>query len=520
MNIRGVNASGALFFILPVLVIVYLLSNTGLVSDDFVLISHLKDRPIMRSVLTDDPRWLALPVDHYAILIWYHFFRIGSIYVLEILKIFYALVSLFMVSKFFGKYMSREKALVAAFLFIFFPSHDSTAYWFLAYYLTLSAALYLFAYYLADTGRLWMGAISAAAGSFISYGSPILAVPIALLAFLNRKYKEALMLVIPNIAFIIYYVSISRIIKDGPNRIPAAIDVSAVFKQILVQIVTFVDSVMGPSMWLKVYYAIRQLSPISVMVGIGLCVIIVKAVSIKREKSDTKVIICMILMTFMGFFAFALTGKYPQLAFNLGNRTTIFGSLLVVYIIMTAPLGRTARLVIMCLMVFAILGISDHWKSWTAHQDAIISRIKGNADLREYSDSKAVYVSGNQYSKYGRLGHIEFFSEGSAVGPVFSLALNKEILTEPLNSRYKYSDGRLVDTKHGTSTKVDAFINVYDSENDIFFTVQADQINRYIESLPRDDRHWIQLINVKWLRSLVTLLAPKLSYLFLGRLTL
>jgi len=212
---------------------------------------------------------------------------------------------------------------------------------------------------------------------------------------------------------------------------------------------------------------------------------------------------------------FAVTGFYPQLCFNLGNRATIFGSLLVAYLLALIPLSHKWRTAIFAVMIFCILGISDHWKDWNLHQQSVIANMKNNAALREYSKSNTIYVSGNQYSKYGPISHIEFLSESWVPSSICNMLFDRTMAVVPLNKRHAYSDGYLVDVKYRRKTKVDEYIYVYDSVNDVLFKLDAEKINAYIESLPPDNRHWIQIIKIKPIKDVVLRLMPRLKYAFI-----
>ncbi|MFC1620967.1 hypothetical protein ACFL2G_01555 [Candidatus Omnitrophota bacterium] len=225
-----------------------------------------------------------------------------------------------------------------------------------------------------------------------------------------------------------------------------------------------------------------------------------------------KLIISLMVLVFSSFLMFAVTGRYPQLAFNLGNRTTIYGSLLFTYLIVLMPASKKIKTLVFALIIFTILGISGHWKTWNAHQQRIITNIKNNQDLNEYQDNKVIYVSGNQYSKYGPIGHIEFFSEDWVVDPVFKLALNKDIFAGTLNKRHRYMNGFLIDTKYDLKIAIGDYINVYDSEKDILFRLASGDINNYIASLPPDNRHWIQLLDIKLVKDAALKLMPRLKY--------
>tara|TARA_Y100000031_G_scaffold114304_1_gene126385 strand:- start:689 stop:1444 length:756 start_codon:yes stop_codon:yes gene_type:complete len=250
---------------------------------------------------------------------------------------------------------------------------------------------------------------------------------------------------------------------------------------------------------------------------IGILLIFIFYITRKENEDNynSKLIISFIVLLLTSFAVFAITGKYPQLAFNMGNRTTIFGSLLLAYLIVLIPSSRKKKTVVFAIFIFSILGISDHWKSWNIQQQEVISNIQNNKLLNEYQDNKVIYVSGNQYSKYGPISHIEYLSENWVTNAVFNLALKEEIRAVTINKRHVYENGYMVDTKNNTKAEVNDYINVYDSENDRLFTLNVEEINSYIDSLPLENRHWIQLLsNDSYLRKSVLYLMPRLKYAF------
>jgi len=71
----------------------------------------------------------------------------------------------------------------------------------------------------------------------------------------------------------------------------------------------------------------------------------------------------------------------------------------------------------------------------------------------------------------------------------------------------------MVDTKNNTKAEVNDYINVYDSENDRLFTLNVDEINKYIEFLPHDTRHWIQMLDKEnFIKKIILYLMPRLEY--------
>lgn len=499
------------------MLIAYLLINTGVISDDFDAMNRLKEKKFTEILIPKGQFYfIETPLEYFTHYIWYYFFRIDNSVADSIFKVLYILVSFYFIGQFFKIYLNLQTAYLVSFMFIFFPSHDSTVYWFMGNSLTLPFAFYLYAFYLAHKNRLGLAFLLASAGSFISYGSPPLALTLFFLFLLNREVRKGLVLLIPNILYSIYYIFISKIMGIGIDKLDMAkgINFYSIVKHFILQILTFIDAMVGPSMWMKIFYSFSQLSASSLIIGIILTVIFYKKYQDAGMRYDQKLIISFLALVLLSFVMFSLTGYYPQLAFNLGNRATIFGSLLLAYLIVLMPASHKIRTLIFAIIIFTILGISDHWKQWNIHQQAVMTNIRNNPGLKNYQDTKVIYVSGNQYSDFGLISHIEFLSEGYVVHPIFKLIFDWDVSAWPINKRHKYMDGYLIDTKYNRKMQVEDYIYVYDSENDRFFKLKSAEINNYIDSLPPDNRHWIQIVDIKFLRDIVKKLMPRLDYIY------
>ena len=112
----------------------------------------------------------------------------------------YVVASLYMCSRFFSLFMSASLAHIVSFLFIFFPTHEATVYWYLSQYLMLTVALYFYAYYLLQRGARRWAIVCAVMASFMSYGSPAPAVAMTLLAWRRLGRSPAMLLLVPNLA--------------------------------------------------------------------------------------------------------------------------------------------------------------------------------------------------------------------------------------------------------------------------------------------------------------------------------
>jgi len=497
----------------------YLLINTGYISDDYTEMVYIKDKSI-KDLLLPDGIWLSTPIEHYTHHIWYCFFQINNETLVTVFKIVYICLSFCMVKKFFSIYLDAEKSFLASFLFIFFPTHDGVTYWYLAMYFTMTISFYLYAFYLAYHNKLLYALILSIFASFMSYASPPIAFALFILFALNREFKKGAIIIIPNIAYSLYYVVITKImhVSDGGSKIPNEFEILKIIKHFMLQIVTFIDAMFGPSMWLKIYYSFYQLSVLSIVIGALVTVFLYKIH--KKYKKDiskynVKLVLSLSLLIIISFVMFAVTGRYPQLAFNLGNETTIYSSLLISYLLVLAPVSVTLRTIFCAIMLFSILGVSDHWKSANLQRQQIISNIRSNQDLVNYKENKEIYISGNQYSKYGALSHLEFLVQSWTVASVVELALdNDNITATKINKNCEYVNGYLIDNKSNRRAEVTDYINVYDSEKDILFKLSADKINEYIENFPDEKRHWVQMINNETINDAILKLMPRLKYAF------
>jgi len=512
------DAEVKLFF-LYVFLIVYMLYGTGIVSDEFAfLVNEGKNESILKSIVHMNV-YLAHPLSKFVYSIFYYFMDLNQLALIDLLKISQIVLSFYMVKKFFLMFVDAESAMMVSFLFVFFPTHDSTTYFFLCMYLTFSIALYLYAYYLVFSNRPISAGVLSTLASFLSYGSPPIAFSLFVLCGLTKSYKKGLVLLIPNIIYCVYFVVVTKIFNQGVKRLPDVFHFSSLLKQFVLQVGSFIDAIVGPSFFLKVWYSILENSGTSIMITSLFVVGYVIVPKSKRKenqqyKVNRKLLTVLIALTLSSLGMFAITGYYPSMAFNLGNRVTIYGSLLAAYLIVTVPIPEKIRRGVLLIFLVAIVGISAHWKQWNQHQMYVIENIKTNKELAAYDGKAPIYVSGNQYSRMGLFSHIEFFSENWVVGSVFKLVGHEKLFTRSLNKRFVYENGVIIDKKYNGEYSVGNTVMVYDSEADQLLEISAQDLNSYINKLPDDKRHWVQLIKNEHLNSLIQKLMPRLKYAF------
>lgn len=487
----------------------YLLINTGLVSDDFAEIYSHRGQDLFHFAANYEITIPLLKLSHGIL---YNLLSSDNAVLFDLAKVFYIWLSLLCINRFFLLFHNDNRAMLLSFILIFYPIHDSSTYFYLGQYLTVSIALYMYAYYLADKDRLLPAGAAALLASFICYNSTPFALCLVTLFLLRKELLKAVVLGIPHAIYILYNIFITMVLDTGTKKLPQGLKLLTVAKQFALQTLTFADTAVGPSLWLKVYYSFFELTPLSVVIGACAVVWFYFDSNGEQEPYDRKLLLSFSLMVLTAMMLISLTGYYPQIAFNLMNRVTIYSSILFTYIIVMLPLPRKASVVVFAVLIFSILGVSDHWKNWNRHQQTVINNIRNNKHLIEYNDDRMIFVSGNQYSKFGKISHIEFFSEAHVPQSILSLVLNKEIRVSPINRRFKFENSLLIDTKYDSKFRVNEYINVYDSDENVFFQLKPEEINAYIASMPYDLRHWVQLEQMDFARNIVLRLMPRLKY--------
>lgn len=511
LNFVRTHPSALYWFLIPLLI-----WGTGIVSDDLDEIRRIGSGWNWNWLLPT--AYIDRPVLHYSHIIWYKIFTFDSVWVFDLVKIGYLLFSLYCMARFLTLFFSLSVAWFASFLFLFYPSHDATTYFYLGQYLTLSFAFYGIAYVKAAEDKFVVAGLLALLGSFVSYGSTPVAIAFSFLFVLHCRYRAALVLAVPNVLYIAYYYIVTVKFDRGTKRIPHELDILALGKYFILQIGTALDATVGPSFAFKVLASIGAISGLGVILALGFTLAgVVLSQSSQRPDawSQKKLLLALALMTCISLGMFALTGHYPQLAFNLGNRITIYSALLASCILATVfQKSRFFTGFIALLLLLVSFGLTEHWRNWQETQRGMLVEIREMDRRGEFSGEYPIFVTGLRYSRLGRFDHIEGISERSVANSTFELATGKRFSTIPLSRAMRVRGGELVDTKYGSVTPLPATVRLVDLEKGSVTLLTRAQLADRILALPPDRRHWIQLIDSSLLRALVLFLMPRLGYAF------
>lgn len=502
------------FNVVIFLFLCYLYYNTGIHSDDYIFLNILDNKNFIEviNLIFTSPLYLKNSIVILFDFLQFHFFEYNLIYY-DSIKVITSFFIFYIVYIFSKDYVSNCKAILFSLIFILFPIHDSTNYWVVGQYLLLTLAFIMMSHYLINNNKFTVGFFIGIIGVFASYSSLPFSFGLSVIFILKKQYKKFIIFIIPQLIYIIYYFSISKLFNAQAIKGSSDFSIMSLIKQFILQIATFIDASIGPSFWLKIYYSIIQVTIPSIIIGTILIGLFYKYYQVKKEPINKLLFISFVMITLFAFGIFTLTGMYPQIAFNLGNRVTIYGSLLVSFLIVVFVLNnKKVATLVFSVFIFSTLGISDHWKNWNKIQSQIIDNISQNKDIENFDKTKQLFVTYNQYSKFGDLTHIEFFAQGMATH-IFKLATKKDYKVSTLNRRFVYEDNYILDKKYRVKIEINDIVHVYDSKVNKLLAVKKEDIQDYINTLPKNNRHWVQLLDKDhFIMKIVLKLMPRLEY--------
>jgi len=510
----------ALFIIVALLLIVYLIFSTGLHGDDRRIISDMTTYSV-GDFFSFDPdirnvTIFGLP-SFYGF--WWTYYLLGNEYewIYDLIKIVIHVISVYLVYRFASDYLFRDRALLASVLFIFYPLHDTTTYWFMtAPQHVLTPAVILYCSHLIRYERYKFGIPLLLLAAFSNYSSPPYIFGLAMIFLLEKQYKKLFIFATPGIVYTSFYFWVKYNFIGSDVKIDSELTITSFLKNIIVQFFSWIESAIGPSYWLKVFYAIESISLFSIFIVITISIfafIKVKELS-KLTTMPKSLLVGLVSVLILSFGMYALTGLYSHSAFNLGNRTTVYGSLLIAFLLVAfLPVNKKSVIFLIIIFLAPVFGLSDHWKSWNAHQKIIIENIKNNQDLKEIEQSSTIIVIGNIYSRLGPFAHIEFFSMPWNVEAIFKDSIKAKSIVAL--TPYIRVEGRyIIDPKFNGKYSLSNKLYVYDSEMDSVKSISVEGVFELVKQQPKIVRHWVQLFKNTWIQRVVVWLNPRLIYIF------
>ena len=504
-------------FILLLTISSYLITGTGLHGDDLTVISEMKDIPLYEFLTTPFDMTIFGPVSYY--LYWWAYYFLGNDYLIiyDLIKILTMLVSVFFVFKFATRYLSENRALLASILFIFYPVHEATTYWYMTSSYILSPSLIMFGHYLIDRDSRYKGALFASLGTFAGYMSSPYIFGLSVIFLVRKETKKALLFIFPGFLYVIYYFFI-KFQTNVERRINHNLDALDYLKQLITQPISALDAIVGPSYWLKAIFAIQSIGWISILIAIFISsyFILSKTVLLEKPKVSKELIFGLASVSILSFFMYALTGLYQHSPFNLGNRSTVYISLFLAFMLaMFLRSSKLSYISLILMFLFPNFGLSDHWKGWNENQLNIISNISSNQELSKIDKNSTLIIKDNLYSKLGPFSHIEFFSMPWHTTNIFS-KYTKALDILALTSNTKIHDNILIDKKYPQfKKKIRKNIYLYYTKDDKLKKISTDELIKLVSQEKKIFRHWVQLFKNTFIADMIIRLSPKLSYLFI-----
>ena len=516
-KILTIQDNSWLWFGASAVFLTYLYFGTGIHSDDYSFLHMVRGWTLwdLLTLYKTDPTFLnSLPMIYFDIGLVYFFDHREEWY--DILKIAVSLFAIYSAWLFSSQYIEKQRAFLFSIFFVLYTLHDATNYWLVGLYMLVTGACIMLAHVYVNQERNFIGIILGFIGAFWSYASPALVGGLSLTFLLTKEYRKFIIFIIPESVYVIYYLTITKLFGTGDFKTKDVFNIPSLVKQLVLQIGTFLDSAIGPSFWLKLYYSILSLTWLSFVVGLLVGLFCWQLYSKNKPSFNKPLLVAFAGISLCGFLMYAVTGRYPQIAFNLGDRVTYFGSILLSLLIISIPWKKSMAIIVIFTMSMSIAGISEHWKGWNRQQHRVIENIRANSELQSLRSGDILWVSGNQYSHLGPISHIEFFSESGKVADILSFAMDKNIdyRVSSLNHRYHWENGVIKDTKYGDNFQIGNEITIYNSEENKLVKIHGAELNAYISNLPPETRHWVQLISQGWIKSIIIYLMPRLEYGF------
>jgi hypothetical protein len=501
------------------LTLIYILSGTGIHGDDYRVIIDMNANNVWSpySLGVDKLNSMIFNLPTYYGFWWaYYIFGLEYQFAYDIVKIVSHGLAIYMVYKFAKDYLPNDRALLASIVFIFYPLHDSTTYWYMTLPYIFVPAILLYAHHLVRRNAIWLASPLLFIGSIALYASPPYVFGLASIFAFEKKFKKAIIFIIPGIFYLAFYFFIKLNYPDVDDRMDSNLTIAVYLKTIIIQFISFIEASIGPSYWLKVIFSVNSMSLLSIIVTTVLASFFLTKVRIFFQKHTPSKplfygLVCIIIFSFA---LYSLTGRYSHSPFNLGNRTTVYGSLLIAFLLATfLPANKKSVIFLLIIFLMPSFGLSDHWKSWNVHQKIIIKNIKNNQELKKIEFDSTLIVIRNIYSKLGPFAHIEFFSMPWNVNAIFQDNVKTKNVVA-LTPNVVIKDGYIINSKFGSKYSLNGKLYVYDSERDQVRDISFKDVPELIKQQPGVLRHWVQLFKDTWIQDILILLSPRLSYLF------
>lgn len=504
------------FQLLIFLITFYVIINTGIHSDDYTAIDQAQE-----SSWSDHFEWSIEKrgqnffgiFNHYLFYWAYEVFSYNDGKYFDILKIFINYLSFYLVYLFVSQYLNTAKSLIFSLFFIFSFIHDSSIFWFMTSPYIFTAAMVMFSHYLINNKFLYFGSTLLIFSSLLSYSSPPYIFGLSIIFLLEKKYKEFIIFNFIGFFYLFYYFYFG-ILNGAEIRIENNIEFYSFLKNLIIQVFSSIETLIGISFFLKYYYSILNIDIVSIFIITIISIFFYKFIKFDIEKSNYIYLFLSFGSVFiLSLCMFSLTGLYAQSSFNLGNRVTIYGCLLFCLFLTLIVRNKIIFTLLLILILLPLFGLSNYWKKWNVQQISIIKNININKDLKNLDRDTTIIITNNLYHKLGKLNHIEFLIQPWVVRSIFKHNVKTKSFMA-LTPHTKISKKEIVNLKFNEKIKLHNKIYVYNTNTDSLKKINVDELINLLNDTDYGKRHWLQLINNKQINNLIISLSPRLAMYF------
>lgn len=495
----------------------YLILGSGLHGDDLSTIAQFSNWTFFEWITPNPVRQEIFLLSYPSYILFfgaYWLFGSNFEYLYDFIKIIMHLFFLWCSFNFFKDYLSKDRALIAALIFILNPVHDATTYWYMCLPYLFSTSLILLAHKIVRLNFLKTGFLICLLGAFSFYSSPPYVVGLSILFLFDRSFKKFFMFLIPGLIYCTFYIVIGSFTEGVERRVNSSLEVMDVMQNFLLQPITMFDSLFGPSFILKIISSIQSISVSGVMISLLAALYIAnlfKKLSAPATMNKQLLLsVCLILV--LSFAMYAFTGLYNHSPFNLGNRSTLYGSLLFAIMLATyIPSKKIGALILVSLFILPSVGLSQHWKEWNQTQKVILNQIEKNISLSSVEADSMIFIKNNLYSKLGSYSHIEFLIMPWTLK---ALSPNQSKMVALTNYLEIKDENTLIDKKWGHEINLSKIIYIYDSDTAIILRVSHDELLSKLNQQPKIIRHWIQFLEGTKMHNFLVSMYPRIEYIF------
>jgi len=504
------------FFLISVSIIsilTYLIINTGIHGDELLEINKTKNINNLADFLYYTKQLITIPTSHIFYYWAYPLIGKNNLILYDCLKIFFHSVSIFFIYKFATDYIPKKNALFASIFFILYPTHDTSIFCYMFSLYTFVPALIMYCHHLIKHEKNLLGFSILLLTSFSHYLTPPYILGLSIIFLFEKAYKKFFLFISTFFIYLTYYLCILFYFPSYEKRLDEAISIISFSKNFTIQILSSLDTFFGLSFLIKIYLSIKSIDIFSLFICL-IILIFLFTISENKKIKTPWILLCSFLAVYISsLLIFSLTGLYAHNTFNLGNRVTIYGSLLLGFILSILPFNKKNITLFFIIFILPLFGLSAHWKSWNQNQLNIISNIANNKELKEITSNEILLIKNNNYSKIGPYSHIEFFSMPWNVDVIFNESVKtKKIIS--LSSNVYIEDKYLVDKKFGSKFLIGDFLFIYESTNNKLTKINKKELQFLVKNYPKEKRHWVQFLDFSVFKKIINMLNPRLGYLF------